>query len=50
MLKLYRTVQDMDQRTMAKEIGISASTLCRMEGGKNIDLSSMSKVLIWMFG
>jgi transcriptional regulator with XRE-family HTH domain len=48
MLRLWRTVRNLDQRTVAKEIGISAATLCRAEQGKAFDARSMARVIAWM--
>ncbi len=49
MLKLYRAAEGIDQRTLARNIGISASQLCRLEQGKELRLASMVKLLKWMF-
>jgi transcriptional regulator with XRE-family HTH domain len=48
MLRLWRTVRNLDQRTVAKEIGISAATLCRAEQGRSFDAESMAKVIVWL--
>jgi DNA-binding XRE family transcriptional regulator len=48
MLRLWRTVRNLDQRTVAKEIGISAATLCRAEQGRSFDATSMAKVIAWL--
>jgi len=49
-LKAYRFKREVDQRALAKEIGISASTLCRMESGTNAcDAKAFVKLLAWLF-
>lgn len=37
-----------DLRTAAKEIGISASTLCRIQNGKLPDIKALVKVSRWL--
>ena len=49
MLKLYRAAEGIDQKALAREIGIGASQLCRLEHGKELRLASIVKLLKWMF-
>lgn len=35
-------------RDVAKEIGMSASTLCRLENGKDTDVQTLVKILNWL--
>jgi predicted transcriptional regulator len=48
MIKLYRSKQSLNIRDCAKEIGISNSTLCRIENGKDCDLKSFVKLFTWL--
>jgi len=48
LLLAYRQKKDIQARDLSKEIGISASTLCRIERGKNPDVDSYLKILNWM--
>ena len=48
LLLAYRQKKDIQARDLAKEIGVSASTLCRIERGKNPDVDSYLKILNWM--
>ena len=44
----YRIVEEIEQRQLAQEIGISASTLCRLEKGQNCDANALSAILRWL--
>jgi len=48
-LKAYRFKREVDQRTLAKEIGVSASTLCRIENDEACDIRGLVKLLAWLF-
>ncbi|MGB0662822.1 MAG: helix-turn-helix domain-containing protein [Pontibacterium sp.] len=48
LLKRYRQMGDVTQKELAEEIGISHSTLCRMEKGEQFSGENLSKVLKWM--
>lgn len=48
MLLSYRQKKDINARDLAKEIGMSASTLCRIERGNNPDVDTYLKILNWM--
>lgn len=48
VLKKYRLMMDLDLRTLAKEIGIGASTLMRLEMGHSTDYQTFKKVLDWL--
>jgi len=49
LLVLYRTMNDLNQRDLAKEIGVLPSTMCRLENGKAADQYTMVKIINWMF-
>lgn len=49
LIKKYRTMMDIDLRTLAKEIGVSAATLMRLEHGYIPDGTTIKKTLAWMF-
>lgn len=48
MLRLYRTSQGIDMREMGKQMGIGASTICRLESGKEVTLPTAIAILSWM--
>lgn len=48
MLRLYRTVKNMGVRELAKEIGIGAATVSRIERGGLMDLPTFLKLQAWM--
>ena len=50
LLRKYRMVSDLDLRTIALEIGISTSTLSRIETGEKMDGDTLAKMLIWLMG
>lgn len=50
LLRKYRLVSDFDLRTVALEIGISTSTLSRIETGEKMDGDTLAKVLFWLMG
>lgn len=45
----YRWVNRLGQREVAKEIGTSTATLCRMERGESCDAETLIKILSWLF-
>lgn len=48
VMKKYRLMMELDLRTLAKEIGISAPTLMRLEHGYDSDYRTFKKVLDWL--
>ena len=48
VLKKYRMNREITIRDMAKEIGISYPTYCRIEHGQDIDASTFMKILAWL--
>lgn len=48
MLRLYRASRSIDMRELAREIGISAATLCRLEASKDVAFSTAVSILQWM--
>lgn len=48
LLKRYRIFEEINQRDFAAELGISASTLCRIERGEEMDGNTLAKILTWM--
>jgi DNA-binding XRE family transcriptional regulator len=47
LLKRYRQWEEINVRDMAAQLGISAATLSRIEGGKPMDGISLAKILKW---
>jgi DNA-binding XRE family transcriptional regulator len=49
MLRQYRLLAEIDQKTLAAEIGVSASSLCRFEQGKAMDEAATVRLIAWLF-
>ena len=47
-LEAYQQKHDVENRAMAKEIGIPASTLSRIKGGTMPDALGMAKIVLWL--
>jgi glycerate-2-kinase len=47
-LEAYQQKHDVENRAMAKEIGITASTLSRIKGGTMPDALGMAKIVLWL--
>lgn len=50
VLRKWRLMRELGMREAAKEIGIGASTLCRIEGGKSADNDTLMTIMRWLFG
>ena len=49
VLRKWRVMSDIDQRTAAKRMGISAATLCRLENGETTpDAHTLLALLTWL--
>jgi transcriptional regulator with XRE-family HTH domain len=48
VLRKWRLMSEIDQRTIAAAIGVSFSTLCRIERGKAPDAYSLVKIINWL--
>jgi len=48
LLRLYRTIAGQDQKDLAQEIGIGASTLCRIENGKSCSMEAAGRLVNWL--
>lgn len=48
VLKKYRLMMELDLRSLAKEIGVGASTLMRLEHGHEPDYRTFKKILDWL--
>jgi len=48
VLRLYRLWKDVGMRDLATEIGVSASTICRLERGEVADWPTMWKLMKWL--
>lgn len=49
-LAAYQQKHDIENRQMAKEIGISASTLSRIKSGTMPDALGMARIMLWLAG
>lgn len=47
-LAAFQQKYDVENRQMAKEIGISASTLSRIKAGTMPDALGFAKILLWL--
>lgn len=47
-LAAYQQKHDVENRQMAKEIGIPAPSLSRIKGGTMPDAMGMAKVMLWL--
>lgn len=48
MIAAYQQKYDVENRGMAREIGISASTLSRIKGGTMPDAAGFAKIINWL--
>lgn len=48
VLRGWRLHREVGLRALAKEIGISYSTLSRFETGDNVDAETFAKVMMWL--
>ncbi len=48
VINKYRLMMELDLRTLAKEIGISAATLMRVEMGHQPGGKTLSLILFWL--
>jgi transcriptional regulator with XRE-family HTH domain len=48
VLKRYRLMEEMDLRSLAKQIGCSAATLMRVEMGHTPSGETLAKIIHWL--
>lgn len=48
LLVVYRSMRLLDIRTLAKDIGLSAATLSRIERGHAMDAATLIRVWTWL--
>lgn len=48
MIAMHRAVNKLTMRKAAEEIGILASTLCRFENSKEVNVEAFLKILAWV--
>lgn len=48
VLRCYRLLNQLDLRTVGRQIGVSAATLMRIEAGRATDADTLLKILNWM--
>jgi transcriptional regulator with XRE-family HTH domain len=49
MLKIYSDINDIGTREIAKDIGVSHTTISRIMQGKSTDITTAVKLLSWLF-
>ncbi len=49
IIRLWRNIHNIGIRDLAKEIGISAATLSRLERHYEVDQKTMLKLINWLF-
>jgi len=49
LINNWRRIQGIAIRDAARMIGVSASTLSRIERGEDVDGASFRKIMIWIF-
>lgn len=47
-LAAYQQKHDLENRAMAKQIGVNASTLSRLKQGTLPDAEGLAKIVLWM--
>lgn len=50
LLVLYRSMRQIGVRELAKEAGLSAATLSRIERGHSMDAATLIAVWTWLLG
>lgn len=50
LLLRHRAAEGLGVREFAKELGISASTLSRIENGEEMTGENLARILYWMLG
>jgi transcriptional regulator with XRE-family HTH domain len=50
LLKIYCNFHNIHTRELAKEIGVSHTTISRIMNGQTADISTVIKLLTWLFG
>ena len=48
MITAFQQKHDVENREMARQIGINASTLSRLKQGKLPDAEGLAKIILWM--
>jgi len=49
VLKKWRGWSELTVRDVAKDMGIAASTLCRIENGEMMDGRTLAAIMQWLF-
>jgi hypothetical protein len=48
MLGAYQQKFDIESKVLAREIGMSESTLCRIKQGKMPDAEGFARIVLWL--
>lgn len=49
LIRVWRVVNDLGARDVAKMLGVSAATVSRIERGETVDAKTMLKLICWLF-
>ena len=50
VLHKWRINSDVSTRDLGKQVGVSASTISRIENGEDISAAAMLALIVWLFG
>ena len=50
VIRKWRLMEDRSVRDVAKEIGMSAATLCRVEQDNTCDSITLAAIMTWLLG
>lgn len=48
VIRGWRIHQEIGQRELAKEMGLSPSALCRLEAGDDVSCRTLADVMLWL--
>lgn len=50
LVRMWRVMRNQDQKELADELDINASSLCRFESGKGLNMRDTGQLIAWLFG
>lgn len=48
MLKLYISVNEIEQKALARDLGMSESSLTRLLQGNGVDMDTFARIIGWL--